>query len=701
MGGVAGHMDHLYDDRDLTFSKMKEIILAASRGKITAEEKVDGQNLFLSYSVKDGNARAARNLTNIKEGGMTAAGLADKFAGRGGLLEAFTQGFATFEKAVSLLSDEEKAKAFGNNTDIWYNAEVMFPSNPNVIHYDTKTLKIHDSGHKRRNRETGRPENADVSESLAVLDNNLKKMQKTIAVDSDVRFVRSAILKLKKLEDDVAANAAINAIDKAISQEEISDTATVLDYLKQRISRSAPLAELEIPEEKKKDILARALKLENAPTLTQIKKGLSDEQKEDIGPVTSKNGTKALVKNAIQPIEMAIHNFAVEMLRSVQSLFINNPSKEVARLRETLTSAVEQITQLATDGVIGAVEMDTMRAELNKIKNIDDISSTVEGVVFDFDGHTYKFTGSFAPLNQILGMLTFSKQKAQAGQEQPGNRIGENLLNKYIDSFLLKEVSVTGVITEEEEGKKVALLPGGFKPPHSGHYQLAKHLSKLSDIDEVLVIIGKNSRTSEGEPKITITADQSKQLWETYTKNDNNIKIRIQEGKTPVADVYDLIANPDEFKAGDTVVLGKSDKDEGDKRFDRAASYAERHNPGVAVEQVITPQFGGKGMGGTNMRNIIAKGDKKDFISKLPDHLSEEEKEMSWGLVSGTNENLNRSLDSMIDEISSMAGGSVEMGGSPFSKLNNYDPFSSSRKRSTTKKPTKRRASVTRRRRPK
>ena len=40
MGGVAGHMDHLYDDRDLTFSKMKEIILAASRGKITAEESV-------------------------------------------------------------------------------------------------------------------------------------------------------------------------------------------------------------------------------------------------------------------------------------------------------------------------------------------------------------------------------------------------------------------------------------------------------------------------------------------------------------------------------------------------------------------------------------------------------------------------------------------------------------------------------------
>ena len=26
MGGVAGHMDHLYENRDLTFGEMKEIL---------------------------------------------------------------------------------------------------------------------------------------------------------------------------------------------------------------------------------------------------------------------------------------------------------------------------------------------------------------------------------------------------------------------------------------------------------------------------------------------------------------------------------------------------------------------------------------------------------------------------------------------------------------------------------------------------
>ena len=41
MGGVAGHMDHLYDNPNLTFSKMKEIMEAASNAELKTEEKVD------------------------------------------------------------------------------------------------------------------------------------------------------------------------------------------------------------------------------------------------------------------------------------------------------------------------------------------------------------------------------------------------------------------------------------------------------------------------------------------------------------------------------------------------------------------------------------------------------------------------------------------------------------------------------------
>ena len=58
MGGVAGHMDHLYDDRDLTFAGMKEVLSVASQGNLSYEEKVDGQNIFLSYDLSANPPRA-------------------------------------------------------------------------------------------------------------------------------------------------------------------------------------------------------------------------------------------------------------------------------------------------------------------------------------------------------------------------------------------------------------------------------------------------------------------------------------------------------------------------------------------------------------------------------------------------------------------------------------------------------------------
>ena len=80
MGGIAGHMSHLYDNPSLTFSKMKEIMKNVYDANLEAEEKVDGQNLFLSYSIQDGKAKGARNKGNLRGGGLNATDLASKFA---------------------------------------------------------------------------------------------------------------------------------------------------------------------------------------------------------------------------------------------------------------------------------------------------------------------------------------------------------------------------------------------------------------------------------------------------------------------------------------------------------------------------------------------------------------------------------------------------------------------------------------------
>ena len=175
MGGVAGHMAHLHEDPELTFKEIKDVFAMASNGELEGTEKTDGQNLFISYSVQTGRAKAARNKGNIKTGGMTAEELAQKFAGRGALESAFVESFRTFEKAVQSLDPETQMKVFGQNADIYYNAEIQDPRNPNVINYDMKTLTIHRVGHGEFDRDTGAKTDLDVSENGNKLSAALQK----------------------------------------------------------------------------------------------------------------------------------------------------------------------------------------------------------------------------------------------------------------------------------------------------------------------------------------------------------------------------------------------------------------------------------------------------------------------------------------------------------------------------------------------
>tara|TARA_R110002060_G_scaffold23166_14_gene31379 strand:- start:6161 stop:8212 length:2052 start_codon:yes stop_codon:yes gene_type:complete len=671
MGGVAGHMDHLYDNPNLTFASMKEIMDAAGEAELSIEEKVDGQNLFLSYSIPDRKAKGARNKGNLREGGLDATGLAQKFAGRQALQQAFSGGFSAFETAVEALSDEERKRLFGPNTNIWYNAEVMDPGTPdnpqdtgatNVIKYDDKTLKIHGVGHFEFDRETG--EKSPIPEgTLETLDNALERMQQSLH-KHDFNLARRAIIQLEKLEDKEAINIAKTRIDRATSAEGLGDNSTVQDYM---FSRLMSGMDTDLPPNLKEELTKYILKLPGNIGLKALKKGLSPENLQDLNSII--NNIKMLLKEAIYPIEMAVHDFTVEILKGLKSVFISDSEKEVGRLKQELAQAVKDITQ---SGAEDPDAMEIMQRHLNKIKDFSQITTPVEALVFDYEGHTYKFAGNFAPLNQILGMFRYGKGRK--------NLATENLIAQ-------------GKVITEKEGKKVALLPGGFKPPHAGHYGLAKLLASNSDIDEVIVIIGKKPRESEVEPKITVTAQQSKNIWDLYTKNDENIKVRIQESRTPVEDVYDLIANKNSFSEGDTVVLGKSDKDVGDKRYARAQSWAERHNPGVNVEEMVFPVIGGKSMGGTALRDMIAAGQKESFISKLPGHLSKSDVEAAWNMASlVANETLNGLIDTTLEEISSMSGGSVagSMGGRFFGAPNTFNVFEKPKKKKSNRPEVKR-----------
>jgi phosphopantetheine adenylyltransferase len=408
MGGVAGHMDHLYDNRDLTFGEMKDIIRAAANAELSTEEKVDGQNLFISYSVPEGKAKGARNKGNLKAGGLDAVGLAKKFAGRGGLEKAFVNGFDAFEKAVESLSDREKIKAFGPDANIWYNSEIMDPGTEgdpndpgsvNVIKYDNKILKIHGVGHFVFDRETG--EKKPIPEgTLEVIDNALERMQSHLSnTDSKYKLARKAIINLQKLEDEEVLSRSIALINRQMSDNDLNDRSTMQDYMFTRLLRGM---DSELPENTKREIVKYLMKLPGNIGLRALKKGLSSEDLADLNNVIA--AKKSLLLQAVEPLENVVHDFTVELLNGLDSVFIADTSKEVMRLKDELSKAVKQIT---AKGPEDPAAMEVMQRHLNKIKDFSQITTPVEAVVFDYNGHTYKFAGNFAPLNQILGMFKY------------------------------------------------------------------------------------------------------------------------------------------------------------------------------------------------------------------------------------------------------------------------------------------------------
>jgi len=440
MGGVygkTGHMSHLYDNPDLTFQEMKEILQAAANADLDVEEKLDGQNLYLSYSIPEGKAKASRNLTHLRNKGVDAMGLANKFAGRGTLYDAFTNSFDAFEKAVETMSPEAREKVFGPDTNFWYNAEVMDPDNPNIINYDSKTLKIHDKGHYRFDRKAkdGKGDKIfeDFTERLEILDSHLDRIQKALE-NHDFSLIRDAALQLKKMSDDVPLRTVITKINSIIGREGLNDNDTVGDYLYKRVHSGL---DTDLNDLKKEEITNYLLKLPSNVGLRAIKKGLSPEDTQDLNAIIASKSN--ILQQAIQPVENVIHDFTVELLKGMESRFILDNDKETERLQNNLANAVNALTATGSEDP-AAIEI--MQRHLNKIKDFVNISTPIEGVVFDYNGHTYKFTGNFAPLNQILGMV--DPTKYSRGPQNPETNNESLIFSKNI-------------IKEEEE--KIASEP--------------------------------------------------------------------------------------------------------------------------------------------------------------------------------------------------------------------------------------------------
>tara|TARA_E500000331_G_scaffold12874_1_gene11557 strand:+ start:2628 stop:4865 length:2238 start_codon:yes stop_codon:yes gene_type:complete len=544
-GGVAGHLSHLYDNRQLTANRMLKILSMASQGELVGTEKTDGFNIYLGF--RDGEARYARNKGDMQAGGRRMKDLVDReFAGGKQVKDVYLNAFGAFTDFINKLPPATQANIFGEDGSVFYNTEIQGPGANNVVTYDANVVSIHHGGHKRYNAETDTVEVVDAEANAKMLDKAIDSIEQDASGQS-FSVKRTALLRLRKLTDDTDYRIVKAKIEKA----GFTGDMTIEEYLAMkilpRVKSMMPHLNPAVHQMMVDYILEKRDEEGNKVKLNNIYKGFPLEQRRKIRKIVHKKEGIAgkLFKDSIWPLETAIHDFAVELLRGLESAYILDNNREVSRLRREVGSAVRAIQGYGGEGAEEA--RNVLAQQLQKIKHLDNIDSAVEGFVFTFDDQMYKFTGNFAPVNQILGLFKYGRGSV------PAIARGSNKPQELEE---LEEVPQNG------PERVVAILPGAFKPPHKGHFEMALHYAAVADV--VKIYISRIAR--EG-----VDFETSKFVWNLYKEasNDPNAsKIEVigkpSENASPVGAAYEFVGNKlgDAMLAqpGDLVILAASSK---------------------------------------------------------------------------------------------------------------------------------------------
>lgn len=399
MSGAAGHLLHLHENRSLTFNDLIDILTRAASGNLEqVTEKFDGMNVVFTWYDE---VRIARNANDMLQGGMDIEQLGQRFLGRGSITVAFEQAHRVLQQAISSLSGTDRARIFGgHHKRRWYSAEVVYPSGANTIDYDSNCVIFH--GHPIFERTIDGIktlpsstvfEESDSQEGIDLLTSNIKRMQQAIKVRG-WSVMSPHIVKLRNLLDNQQLIAAVETFDLLLASAGLKRSATIAEYVHaMAFDRGKGIGLSDAVAEKLALRITNTKGAPNVVTLTQ----LSPRHRQQIQYLVSQD--KQLVAEFMRPIELAISNFACEVLNGMHSVLINDGTKEVVKLRQRVLAAIEGIR---SSGDIAAVA--SLEKQLLKIQDVNRISSAIEGVVFVYKGIAYKLTGAWAPAHQIISL---------------------------------------------------------------------------------------------------------------------------------------------------------------------------------------------------------------------------------------------------------------------------------------------------------
>ena len=407
-GGLAGHMSHPFDknrSQSLTFGDFKEMIARGLQGRLDIEnavtEKTDGQNIFVTY--KDGAVKFARNKTE-RVNPLSVEGLQAKFAGRGPISDAFGEAGNDLEAAFSKVG-KDKLESIFQNGKVFANMEIIYPETKNVIAYEIAVLQFHNLVEYD---EEGNVVQTDMTGGAviqkAIQDANAH-MQKTFNLIPPQKIKVGRVENFQDYQD-----ALFKELNQLRDKYQLEDTSYLSDYHKawwrDVIKEKANEMNYDISDDLIEQLTNRWSFNDKSNSIVKIKKQIDNQEFLNWVSLFDKKDFKQYQKDNLQPFESIFLKLGAEIMKNASNFLAANPARAVQAIRKEIAQIIR--TLRSTNDI---AKMDLLKKQLERIKRLGGFEKIVpvEGIVFTYGGNTYKLTGAFAPINQILGTLKYSR----------------------------------------------------------------------------------------------------------------------------------------------------------------------------------------------------------------------------------------------------------------------------------------------------
>ena len=388
-GGAGGHMSHPFDYTDFTGEELLELVDSLFSGKIeNIKEKLDGTNIHATMNNK-GQVVFIRNKSNLNSelGGMSIEDMADKWKDKPSVQNTFL----TAGRIITEIFNKLGPKYFNPNPETRkvINCECIIAGKTNVMPYAEDRVAFH--GYKIYKKDGDKWEEAENVEG------KVEDIYKAASHLNSARPRMNLVIKSVEQANKFASDFK-NKLEKIFKQEGLSMVASIEDWKRKRFESIKP----EWLDKEVDKVFDRWFNGDKSFKAAELKKLYPDHYDD----VKSDKFAKSFIRDVMEPMDelfAALGNAFIKLCDG----FTNQNSHNT--IIDTLKKDVEEVVELINKE--GSDEnKELLQRQMSKLKKLgDDAINSAEGVVFVYKDKLMKLTGSFASLNQILGIIKFGR----------------------------------------------------------------------------------------------------------------------------------------------------------------------------------------------------------------------------------------------------------------------------------------------------